>query len=105
MLLPGNAKGSDRPTRDDRKVRYGGLLDMKYKEADMSTNYATERVSSAIWKHLMNLDVVPPTKESARLATEITEVVWTELEYVGLSKETLEDFFTASNKSRAQGKA
>ena len=81
------------------------MLDKKYEEADMSTNYATDRVSSAIWKHLMNLDVVPPTKESARLATEITEVVWTELEYVGLSKETLENFFTASNKTRAHGKA
>ena len=80
------------------------MLGKKYEEADMSTNYATERVSSAIWKHLMNLDVVPPTKESARLATEITEVVWTELEYVGLSKETLESFFAASNKTRAQGK-
>jgi hypothetical protein len=80
-------------------------VDKKQEEADLSTNYATERVSSAIWKHLMNLDVVPPTKESARLATEITEVVWTELEYVGLSKETLEKFFTASNKTRAQGKA
>jgi len=73
-------------------------------EADMSTNYATEKVSSAIWKHLMNLDLVPPTKESARLATEITEVVWTELEYVGLSKETLENFFAANNRTRAQGK-
>jgi len=71
----------------------------------MSTNYATERLSSAIWKHLMNLDVVPATKESARLATEITEVVWTELEYVGLSRATLERFFAANNKTRAQGKA
>ena len=71
----------------------------------MSTNYATERLSSAIWKHLMNLDVVPATKESARLATEITEVVWTELEYVGLSRATLEKFFEANNKTRAQGKA
>ena len=70
----------------------------------MSTNYATESVSSAIWKHLMSLDVVPPTKESARLATEITEVVWAELGYVGLSKETLESFFTANHKTKAQGK-
>ena len=70
----------------------------------MSTNYAIERVSSAIWKHLMNFDVVPPTKESAQLATDITEVVWTELGFVGLSRETLENFFAASNKTRAQGK-
>jgi hypothetical protein len=52
----------------------------------------------------MNFEVVPPTRESARLATEITEVVWTELEYVGLSKETLENFFAVSNKTKAQGK-
>ncbi|MGH9872248.1 MAG: hypothetical protein ACRD9S_07245 [Pyrinomonadaceae bacterium] len=70
----------------------------------MTTNYAIETVSAAIQKHLTNLDLVPPTKESALLANEITEVVWTELNYVGLSRETLENFFAASNKARAQGK-
>ena len=69
----------------------------------MSTNYATERVTAAIQKHLMNLDVIPPAKESARLATEITEVVWKELSYAGLSRETLENFFAHNTKTRAQG--
>jgi len=80
------------------------MLFLKNKETEMSTNYATERMSSAIQKHLLNLDLVPPTKESERVATEITEVVWTELGFVGLSRETLENFFAASNKTRAQGR-
>jgi hypothetical protein len=58
----------------------------------MSTNYATERMSSAIQKHLLSLDLIPPTKESAQLATEITEVVWTELGFVGLSRDSGEFF-------------
>ena len=70
----------------------------------MSTNYAVETVSGAIQKHLMNLDLVPPTKESAQLATEITEVVWTELGNVGLTREALENFFVGNTKTKAQGK-
>lgn len=69
----------------------------------MSTNYATERVSAAIQQHLLNRDVIPPTKESTRLAGEITEIVWTELNNVGLTRETLENFFAAKTKTKAQG--
>jgi hypothetical protein len=69
----------------------------------MSTNYATERVSAAIQRHLLNLDVIPPTKESTRLANEITEIVWTELNNVGLTRETLENFFAAKTKTKAHG--
>jgi hypothetical protein len=69
----------------------------------MGTNYATERVSAAIQQHLLNLDVIPPTKESKRLANEITEIVWTELNNVGLTRETLENFF-ANTRTRAQGR-
>jgi hypothetical protein len=72
----------------------------------MSTNYATERVTAAIQKHLLTVDAVPPTREATRLASEITELVWFELGNAGLNRETLENFFVAANsKSRAQGKA
>jgi ABC-type transport system substrate-binding protein len=71
----------------------------------MSTNYATEKVTAAIRKHLTAIDAVPP-QEVTRLAGEITEIVWSELGYAGLSKETLETFFVATNpRTRAQGKA
>ena len=70
----------------------------------MITNYATERLSTAIHRHLTNLDVVPPTKESVRLATEITEVVWTELSEAGLSREAVEKLFAKNTKTRAQGR-
>jgi hypothetical protein len=71
----------------------------------MSTNYATERVSAAIQKHLTTIDAVPPTQEATRLANEITELVWSELGNAGLSRETLENLFVAIPKTRAQGKA
>jgi hypothetical protein len=71
----------------------------------MSTNYATERVSAAIQKHLTTVDAIPPTQEATRLATEITELVWTELGNDGLSRETLENLFVAVPKTKAQGKA
>jgi hypothetical protein len=70
----------------------------------MITNYATETLSAAIHTHLTNLEDVPPTKESVRLATEITEVVWTELSEAGLSREAVEKLFAKNTKTRAQGR-
>lgn len=72
----------------------------------MSTNYASERIATAIQEYLINVDAIPPTWEATRLATDITEIVWTELNDAGLSRETLEGFFVATNRrSRAQGTA
>jgi hypothetical protein len=72
----------------------------------MSENYATERVAAAIQKYLINFDVIPPTREATRLANEITEVVWAELNEAGLSRETLEGFFVATDRrTRVQGTA
>lgn len=71
----------------------------------MNTNYATERVAAAIQKHLTTVDAIPPTQEATRLASEITELVWSELGDAGLSRETLENLFVAATrKTRAQGK-
>jgi hypothetical protein len=70
----------------------------------MNENYATERVAAAIQKHLINVDVAPPTWEATRLANEITEIVLSELNAVGLTRETLEGFFVATNRrTMAQG--
>ena len=72
----------------------------------MNTNYATERVTAAIQKHLTTAGGFPPDQEATRLASEITELVWSELAAAGLSRETLENYFVATNtKARAQGKA
>ncbi len=72
----------------------------------MSTNYATERVTAAIQKHLTTVEAVPPNKEATRLAGDITEIVWSELGDAGLSRETLENLFVAANsKTRAQGQS
>jgi hypothetical protein len=71
----------------------------------MSTNYATEKVTTAIMRHLMNVDFIPPTTAGvSQLASEITEVVWTELSNAGLSKGAVEHLFApASAKTKAQG--
>ena len=72
----------------------------------MSTNYATEKVTAAIKHHLITVDALPPSTEATRMASEITEVVWTELSNAGLSREAVENFFaSASPKTRAQGRA
>jgi hypothetical protein len=72
----------------------------------MNTNYATERVTAAIQKHLTTAGGIPPNQEATPLASEITELVWSELAAAGLSRETLENYFVAANsKAKAQGKA
>ena len=72
----------------------------------MSTNYATEKVTAAIKRHLITVDAIPPTMEVTRLAGEITEVVWTELSNAGLSREAVENLFaSASAKTKAQGRS
>jgi hypothetical protein len=72
----------------------------------MSTSYATEKVTAAIRNHLITVDAVPPTMEATRLASEITEIVWSELRNAGLSRGALENLFaSASGKTKAQGRA
>jgi hypothetical protein len=72
----------------------------------VNTNYATEKVTAVIQRHLTTVDAIPPTQEATRLASQITALVWSELGNAGLSEETLENLFLAANpKTRAQGKA
>ncbi len=72
----------------------------------MSTNYVTEKMTAAIKNHLVTVDAIPPTAEPTRLASELTEVVWTELSNAGLSRAAVENLFaSASAKTKAQGRA
>jgi hypothetical protein len=72
----------------------------------MSTNYVAEKMTAAIKNHLVTVDAIPPIAEPARLASELTEVVWTELSSAGLSREALENLFApAALKTKAQGRA
>jgi len=71
----------------------------------MSTNYATEKVTAAIKNHLINVHAIPPNTEATRLASELTEIVWTELSNAGLSRPALEHLFAPySAKTKAQGR-
>ena len=65
----------------------------------MSNTYATQRISAAIQRHLLDRDIVPPTRESARIASEITEIVWAEFEHAGVSSDTLENLFAPKSKA------
>jgi hypothetical protein len=72
----------------------------------MSTSYATEKVTAAIKNHLIVANAIPPTTEASRLASEITEVVWTELNNAGLSREAVENLFASTAaKAKSQGRA
>ncbi len=72
----------------------------------MSTNFVTEKMAAAIKNHLVTVDAIPPIAEPTRLASELTEVVWTELSNAGLSREALENLFaTTTGKTSAQGRA
>ena len=70
----------------------------------MATNYANQKLTTAIRNHLLTVDAVPPTAEASRLAGELARVCLTELDTAGLSSETVEDFFAPSAfKAKARG--
>lgn len=57
----------------------------------MFTTYATlnTNITKAIRNHLMDVDALPPTMAMAELANEITDVVFAEMNNVGLTRETI----------------
>ncbi len=58
----------------------------------MLTTYTAlnANIKKAIRNHLMEVDALPPTMALSELAGEITEVVFVELNNVGITKETVE---------------
>jgi hypothetical protein len=58
----------------------------------MFTTYAalSTNITKAIRNHLMDVDALPPTMALAELANEITDVVFAEMNKVGLTKETID---------------
>jgi hypothetical protein len=59
----------------------------------MATNYANEKIATAIRNHLLDVDAVPPTAEASRLAGELAQICLTELKTAGLRSETVERLF------------
>ena len=59
----------------------------------MFTTYATlnTNITKAIRNHLMDVDALPPTMALAELASEITDVVFAEMNKVGLTKEEIDN--------------
>jgi len=58
----------------------------------MFTTYATlnTNITRAIRNHLMDVDALPPTMALAELASEIADVVFAEMNNVGLTKEVID---------------
>lgn len=50
----------------------------------MTTNYANQKLTTAIKIHLLNVDAIPPTVEVSILASELAQVCLTELNTAGL---------------------
>lgn len=70
----------------------------------MATNYANEKLTTAIRNHLLDVDAVPPTAEASKLARELAQVCLTELNTAGLGSETVENLFAPSAlKAKARG--
>ena len=72
----------------------------------MTTNYADEKLTTAIKNHLLSVDAVPPTTEVSKLAGELAQVCLTELNTAGLGREAVEKLFIPSTfKAKAPGVA
>jgi len=70
----------------------------------MATNYANEKLTTAIKNYLLSVDAIPPGAELSKLAGEIAQVCLTELNTAGLGNETIENLFAPSAlKAKAQG--
>jgi hypothetical protein len=70
----------------------------------MATNYANEKLTTAIKNHLLSVDAIPPTAEVSKLAGELAQVCLTEFNTAGLGSETVENLFAPSAvKAKARG--
>jgi len=70
----------------------------------MSTNYANEKLTTAIKNHLWDVGAVPPTSEMSQLASDLAQVCLTELNTAGLGRETIENLFApAVSKAEVKG--
>ena len=69
----------------------------------MPTNYANQKLATAIKDHLLNVDAVPPTREALKLAGELAQVCLSELTTAGLRSETIENLFIpTAQKAKAK---
>lgn len=70
----------------------------------MTTNYANEKLTTAIKNHLLSVDAIPRNAEVSKLAGELAQVCLTELSTAGLGSEKVETLFAPSAlKAKAQG--
>ncbi len=70
----------------------------------MATNYANEKLSTAIRDHLLSVDAVPPNAEASRLAGELAQICLTELKTAGLGSATVENLFAPpALRAKARG--
>lgn len=70
----------------------------------MATEYANEKLATAIKNHLLRVDAIPPTAEASKLAGDLARICLTELNTAGLLTESIENLFAPSvMKARARG--
>ena len=59
----------------------------------MATNYANNKLTTAIKNHLLSVDAIPPGAEMSKLAGELAQVCLTELNSAGMEGDTIEELF------------
>jgi hypothetical protein len=70
----------------------------------MATDYANEKLTTAIKNYLLTVDAIPPTTELSELAGDLAQLCLTELNTAGLGREAVERLFAPSTfKARAPG--
>jgi hypothetical protein len=59
----------------------------------MVTNYANQKLTTAIKNHLLSVDSIPPNLEVSTLADELAQVCVSELNSAGMESDTIEELF------------
>lgn len=70
----------------------------------MATRYEAlnTNITKTIQQHLLKSDALPPTTEASRLAVEITDVVFADLNGAGITKEVMEQLWNKAPAKKAQ---
>ena len=59
----------------------------------MATNYANQKLTTAIKTYLLGVDAIPPNANVSKLAGELAQVCLTELNSAGMESDTIEELF------------
>jgi hypothetical protein len=68
----------------------------------MATNYANNKLTTAIKSNLLIVDAISPRAEVSKLAGELAQVYLTEFNTAGSGSETVENLFASAFKAKGE---